>query len=426
MRQIHGVASASLLLVFTWEFHLGDACTADSQCQAHACVEQDDGICLRAKCDAEFGICSCEGAAAIRTDGRCTHGIPAGDADVCSATHHVVTAVAMWAGPELRASNVTNTTGPFGTILRHCVSSALRKKIDEVSVSAVTVVPFNHDSMHEALASAGHIVFDWSFSFCSSDFESVDAAIFEDAFGFEAQKFAAFGVSVLRLLQLRSFDRSKPSVTTSSAQQKGSANEQFVNHDPVEDDLVWFEKCWWAFWLFAVLVAAFVVGLWFFFRCRRHREERTFHQEQILGPDGVWLTRLPQATIFACDGSSGSLLVLVDLSYLPKSDPPEAHLTLNQGDVVEVFACGRDWFLGRSLVDFNVGFFPAKHVKWADPLDFAEIDTVRHSLPSSTPLDKPDTRDDAAVIPEINKMIQVVIGEQQADCKYDFSANRPC
>jgi len=148
-----------------------------------------------------------------------------------------------------------------------------------------------------------------------------------------------------------------------------------------------------------------------------------YFQEALVGPNGSLLAWLPEEK---------GALVLATLVFTPP-EPAElleqghAWLALNEGDIVQVEACGAEWIYGHLATETNrVGFFPATCAAWLgrplqDALHAETLGRAAQGLPDWSPPGSPVYVDQhlrlqtvaASTLADRNEELEVMPGPRQ-------------
>lgn len=274
--------------------------------------------------------------------------------------------VASIAGPELGPTLAFTLS--LQTLLQFSVAAALKQPPQNVSLFDVTLTSNLPNLGPNQTGAGGMLAFDWSFLMCciGYDIDAMAESMFESGFVQEAQSFATFfGTGTFALFGIeRLVDAPTGGSTPAPESEQGSIpGAGTASSQQAQDGL---GMLWWLPWVLALLLL--ILAFVFFVRRRRRMKHiivedgkdcpGRYLQEDIIGPDGAPLAWLPGA------------FALATARFQPEEHLLEAGfggvcLCLEEGDVIEVEACGTIWSYGH-IADASdrVGFFPASCVAW--------------------------------------------------------------
>jgi len=287
--------------------------------------------------------------------------------------------VATAPSPEAKLDNLRRgkPSLPLVSILHWSAASALGVPPEQIRLFDVKLTAdaaLNRSS--EKGENGGLLLFDASFTGCALDsVELAPGGVFERRFGQAWQKFAAFPVATLRLLELKGDPRDTAAITRHPPPHLPPGATDSADHAEENQSLEWKDFVW-LFPAGGLAVVLLCVTSWQLVRLRRwsKRARDSPRHWRDIAPT----THLQQHQLEAQalpDGPGGGSLASIAHDFDPNSDDGNVFaasagleatecLKISEGDLLEVLARGDGWLYGRRSGDGLFGYVPEPCVCW--------------------------------------------------------------
>lgn len=259
------------------------------------------------------------------------------------------------------------------SILHWSVASALSLPSDKFKIFGAKLIADTFAG--NASGQSGLIFFDVSLTICApASEELVSGGVFEKRFIQTWQQFAAFPLTTVRVLELKSSSADSPQVSRRPPPHVPPADDAAASNVDGDASVAWKEF----FWLLPAGGLAVVLCLFTTWRLLRSKCSRSARDSPAHWRDVAPTAQLQQHHLEAqnwTEGPGGGTLASVAHDFDPLSDDGAVFansagldgsecLKISKGDLLEVFANGEGWLYGRRSGDGFFGYVPEPCVSW--------------------------------------------------------------